>query len=92
MNRIRRVVPTLEFFQHHPSEMGHRCVLVTPHPMAAAAAFGRVLRSFLFGVTVHDPITYALVPVALTFAAVIGLWLPARHAARVDPIVALRTN
>jgi putative ABC transport system permease protein len=57
-------------------------------------AFGlvRFITSFLFGVTARDPLVFALVPVVLSVVALVGVWLPARRAARVDPIVALRSE
>ncbi len=59
-----------------------------------AAAFGltRLLTTFLFGVTPHDPITFVAVPLVLSAVALIGVWLPARRAARVDPVIALRAE
>ncbi len=56
------------------------------------AAFGltRVLKNLVFGVTVNDPTTFILVPVILTLVAVLACLIPARRAARVDPIIALR--
>ena len=57
-----------------------------------AAAAGSALRSFLFGVTVHDPTTYVAVPVLLSAAALAGAYIPGRRAARIDPLVALRAD
>ena len=60
--------------------------------IGAAAAFGlsRVIASFLFGVTARDPLVFTVVPALLTAVAFLGVWLPARRAANVDPVVALR--
>jgi len=60
--------------------------------IGAAAAFGlsRVIASFLFGVTARDPLVFTVVPALLTAVAFLGVWLPARRAATVDPVVALR--
>jgi len=55
---------------------------------AAAAGFG--LRRMLFGVGVFDPWSFAAVLVVLLCAALLACWLPARRAAAVDPVEALR--
>ncbi len=57
---------------------------------AAALALTKVLTAFLFGVTPRDPVVFAVVPLLLTAVALVGVWLPARRAATVDPVVALR--
>jgi putative ABC transport system permease protein len=55
-------------------------------------AFGatRALRGLLFGVGTTDPLAFAAAPALLVAAALLASWLPARRAARVDPMVALR--
>jgi ABC-type antimicrobial peptide transport system permease subunit len=60
--------------------------------IAGALALTRLLQAFLFGITATDPATFTAVPVALLAAALLASWLPARRAAKVDPIVALRTE
>ena len=59
-----------------------------------ASAFGltRLIASFLFGVAARDPVVFGAVPLLLSAVALVGVWLPARRAARVDPVVALRTE
>lgn len=47
---------------------------------------------FLFEVDPLDPVTYAAVAGAILIVAMIATWLPARNAASVDPIAALRTD
>jgi len=59
-------------------------------PLAFAA--GTWSESQLFGVTGHDPRTYIFAIAALIVAAVCAAWLPARRAAVVDPVVALRSE
>ena len=55
-----------------------------------AYAVGRVLKSSLYQLTPLDPLTAAAAVVALLGAAIAATWIPARRAARVDPLVALR--
>jgi ABC-type antimicrobial peptide transport system permease subunit len=60
--------------------------------VGVAASFGlaRLITAFLFGVTPRDPMVFAGVPLVLTVVAFLAVWLPARRASRVDPIIALR--
>jgi putative ABC transport system permease protein len=50
----------------------------------------RVMSSLLFGVSAHDPLIFAGVTLILATAAVLACYIPARRAAHVDPLVALR--
>jgi ABC-type antimicrobial peptide transport system permease subunit len=58
--------------------------------LAAALGFSRVLQTLLFGVEPSDPLTFSVIPLLLAAVALFACWLPARRAARVDPIEALR--
>jgi len=62
--------------------------------IGVASAYGltRVIASFLFGVTARDPLVFVGVPLLLSGVALVGVWLPARRAAKVDPVVALRVE
>jgi len=55
-----------------------------------ALLLGRVISTLLFGVSGRDPLTLAAVSVALAIVALLACYIPARRAARVDPLVALR--
>jgi ABC-type antimicrobial peptide transport system permease subunit len=60
--------------------------------LGAAFGLARFMASFLFGVHVWDPLAFVAVPVVLSAVALLAVWLPARHASRVDPIIALRAE
>jgi predicted lysophospholipase L1 biosynthesis ABC-type transport system permease subunit len=59
---------------------------------AASAAAGRVIESLLFGVTARDPLAFALAMVTLLVTCTAAAWLPARRAARTDPMGVLRES
>jgi predicted permease len=58
--------------------------------LGGALAATRLLASFLYGVGPGDPLTYMEVSLVLALAAFVSCWLPARRAAKLDPMVALR--
>ncbi len=58
--------------------------------VAAAIGLGRAARSLLFGLEGHDPIVFSLAVVLLAFIALFAGYMPARRAAQVDPMQALR--
>jgi putative ABC transport system permease protein len=58
----------------------------------AALAASRLLAGFLFGITPHDPATFAGVAACLLAASLLASWLPARAAARIPPTEALRAD
>ena len=57
-----------------------------------AFAATRLLRSMLFQTSAADPATFVVVPVVLGIVALMASYLPARRAARTDPLVAIRSD
>ncbi len=60
--------------------------------VVAALVLTRVIRSFLFGITATDVFTYSSVAAGLIGVALLACLIPARRAAKVDPLVALRSE
>jgi ABC-type antimicrobial peptide transport system permease subunit len=60
--------------------------------VAGALAVSRLLRSFLFGVSPSDPLTLVGVALLLAAVTVVASYVPARRAASVDPMAALRND
>jgi predicted lysophospholipase L1 biosynthesis ABC-type transport system permease subunit len=60
--------------------------------VAGAVAVSGLLKSLLFGIAPNDPITFAVVPVFFTVVALVAAVLPARRAADLDPVRALRAE
>ncbi|HYL78643.1 MAG TPA: ABC transporter permease [Bryobacteraceae bacterium] len=60
--------------------------------LVAATGLMRLMKSLLFGISPADPLTYAAVPMVLVAAAVLASYIPARRAAGVDPVEALRAE
>ena len=72
---------------------GLRPVLVgTALGLPGALAAGRLLRSMLVGIGPTDPVTFLGVPLLVGLVAVLASALPARRAARMDPVSALRAE
>lgn len=59
--------------------------------LPVAFALARLMASVVFGITTHDPATFVALPVAVTAAALLASAIPARRAARVDPVESLRS-
>jgi len=60
--------------------------------LGGALVATRVIKTFLFETTPTDPLTLAAVAVTLAIAGTLAAWIPARRAARVDPVTALRAE
>jgi putative ABC transport system permease protein len=58
--------------------------------LVAALALTRVMRSLLYEVETTDPLTFIAGALLLVVTAFLSCWLPARRAARIEPMVALR--
>jgi putative ABC transport system permease protein len=60
--------------------------------LAAALALTRLMKSLLFEVSPGDPLTFGAAALAVIAAAVVGSYLPARRATRIDPARTLRAE
>jgi ABC-type antimicrobial peptide transport system permease subunit len=62
--------------------------------LGLVGAFGatRLMNSLLYGVSAWDPMTFVVIVVLISIVAFLAAWLPARRAAHVDPVVALRAE
>jgi putative ABC transport system permease protein len=60
--------------------------------LPAAFALARLMASVVFGITPHDPLTFAALPCAVVIATLLACALPARRAARVDPVTTMRVE
>jgi ABC-type antimicrobial peptide transport system permease subunit len=60
--------------------------------LALAFAAGTALASVVYGVGAHDPVVLTASVLVLFMTAALAAWVPARRAARVDPVVALRAE
>lgn len=60
--------------------------------LALAFWLVKYLEGLLWGVSARDPLSYAVVPLVLLAATAVACWVPARRAARIDPLIALRAR
>jgi len=58
--------------------------------LLASLLIARLMASLLFGIGPADPLTFMAVVLFLAAVALVATWIPARSAAQVDPLVALR--
>jgi putative ABC transport system permease protein len=58
--------------------------------LAGALVLTRLMAGYLYGITPTDPLTFAATSLLLAVVALLASYIPARRAARVDPMVALR--
>jgi ABC-type antimicrobial peptide transport system permease subunit len=60
--------------------------------MLAALALSGLMKSLLFGISPRDPLTFVVAPAVFVVVALVAAYVPARRAARVSPMEALRAE
>jgi putative ABC transport system permease protein len=60
--------------------------------VAGASIVTRLMQSLLFGIGAADPLTFSLMALILLLSALVASYIPARRAAAVDPMIALRNE
>jgi predicted permease len=73
-------------------DAGRALAFGLPAGLLAAVGLTRFLQSLLFGVASIDPVTFAAAAAVLTGVALVAAWAPARRAASIDPVLAMRTE
>jgi ABC-type lipoprotein release transport system permease subunit len=67
--------------------------VLAPSPRGTLAWFATSFAtSYIYGVRAHDTLTFSAVSIVLALSSLLAAWLPARRAAAVDPILALRSE
>jgi putative ABC transport system permease protein len=66
------------------------CLVSVAIGLVLAFGLTRLLKSLLFGVSVLDPLTFVVVALLLVSVALLACYVPARRAAKTDPLAALR--
>jgi ABC-type antimicrobial peptide transport system permease subunit len=59
--------------------------------VVSAMALSSLVTGLLYGVSATDPVTFIAIPIILLTVAALAIYIPARRASRVDPVVALRS-
>ena len=78
--------------RHGPAGSISCAHLLSTRYAVAAFSLARLIQSQLFEVKAHDPLVYLLSVGLIGLVALLSVYLPARRAARVNPIVALRAE
>src|SRR6185436_12500970 len=78
------------FVVQHTRQIGVRLALGAQQSQILSLVLTRLMQSMLFEVDSSDPLTFAGVAAVLAGVALVACYVPARRAARVDPLMALR--
>ncbi|HXS77074.1 MAG TPA: hypothetical protein VN753_12930 [Terracidiphilus sp.] len=90
---LRSMMQDVGYAGHYLRRALRAFAVHAPCPRGTLAWFAAsFVESCIYGVCAHDTLTFSAMPTVLVLSSFLAAWLPARRAAAVDPILALRSE